>query len=46
VAAALISTTKGDENSDGELTSFDSPYADSDDDIGNACYVVDVMWHH
>jgi len=35
VAAALIPTAKDDsEDSDRELTSFDGPYADSDDDLG------------
>ncbi|XP_065889598.1 uncharacterized protein [Dysidea avara] len=35
VAAALIPIAKDDsEDSDRELTSFDGPYADSDDDIG------------
>ena len=35
MAAALIPTANDDsEESDRELTSFDGPYADSDDDIG------------
>lgn len=45
VAAALIPTNYNDDGDDeATCTSFNGPYADSDDDIGNAFLLHHHMW--